>query len=307
VRVTQRASTLGIVVLMALAGCSSNASTASTSSTPSAPPTAAAAGSAAAGSAAAGSTAASAQPAASSNASASAVPSGSAGAWMGDSLARAAMPKKEDIATVIGAAVPKDPDVSNYTSKDLKLSATVTPTSCTDAYALVWALTVPRDTKSFTGASYAIGNSNVVVSIADSPLTLEKAKATIDACPNFSVQRTADSSKYTVGDMLTQFAAKADLVSPDALAIQVGTSSQVLTDTSDTCVAGGTLAPSCIQNQSEQVSQILRRVGPNLISVWGITTTDVGGSAASDTPITLAEVDAIANGVQKTVTGLVSS
>ena len=293
-RLTQRASLLGVVAALALAGCSSAASTASTSGTPSPPPTTAPASSAPA--------AATAPPA-----SSSPVPSGSERAWMGDSLARAAMPKKQDIATVTGASVPTDPDISTYTGKDLKLSATVTPTSCTDAYALVWALTVPRDTQAFTGASYAIGNSNIVVSISDSPMTLEKAKAAIDACPNFTVQRTAVPNTYTVGDMLTQFAAKADLTSPDSLAIQVGTSSQVLTDTSDSCVAGGTLAPTCIQNQSEQVSQVLRRVGANLISAWGITTTDVGGSASADTPITLPEVNAIANGVQKTVTGLTSS
>jgi len=214
------------------------------------------------------------------------------------------MPKKDDIQTVVGAAVPKDPDVSTYTEKDLKLNASVNPATCQDVYALVWALTVPKDTKTFTGASYTIGNSAVVVSIADSALTLAQAKSAIDACQNFSVQRTESPTTYTVGDMLTQFATKAELASPDSLAITVGTSSQVLTDTSDTCVVGGTISPSCVQSQSEQVNQVLRRVGPNLISVWGITTTDVAGSAAADTPITMAEVNAIADGVQKAVTEL---
>jgi hypothetical protein len=211
------------------------------------------------------------------------------------------MPKKEDIQTVIGAAVPKAPDISTYSDKDLTLSATANPPSCTDVYALVWALTVPKDTKTFTGASYSIGNSAIVVSIADSGLTLEQAKAAIDKCPTFSVQRTASPSKYTVGDMLTQFTTKAELVGTDSLAVVVNTRSQVLTDVSNTCVGGATISPSCVQTQAEQVNQVIRREGPNLISVWGITTTDVAGSAASDTPITLPEVASVADGVQSSV------
>jgi hypothetical protein len=259
------------------------------------------------------SVAASAQPTATSSvvptAAASAEPSADASGgsgWIGDSLARSVMPKKEDIQTVTGAAVTKDPDIATYTDKELRLSATADPPSCTDAYALVWALTVPTNTKTFTGASYTIGNSAMVVSIADSSLTLEEAKALIDKCQTFSVQRTQNSAKYTIGDTLTQFSTKAELVASDTLAINVATNSQVLKDTSEACVGGDSISPTCLQSQSEQVNQVLRRVGPNLISTWGITTTDVGGSAPADTPITLAEVKAVADGVQQAVSQVAS-
>jgi hypothetical protein len=292
---------IAAMAALALAGCSS-----STTSTPATAGASAPAASAPAASAPAASAPASAAPSAvasSAVASASAAPSGAA-EWMGDALARTAMPKKEDIQTVIGAPVSKDPDVSSYKGKDLQLTSTANPPSCTDVYALVWALTVPKDSTTFTGASYAIGNSALAVSIADSSLSLEQAKSAIDKCAQFSVQRTAAASKYSVGDSLTQFATKAELVSPESLAITVAARSQVLTNTSAECVGGATIAPSCVQSQSDQVNQVVRRVGPNLISVWGITTTDVAGSAPADTPITLPEVAAVADGVQSAVTSL---
>ncbi|MEI6360726.1 MAG: hypothetical protein WCP95_01200 [Actinomycetes bacterium] len=278
---------VAVATALALAGCSSATSTLAASS-----PAASATSSPSAGPS---STAPTAAP--------SAAASGASG-WMGDALARAAMPKKEDIQTVVGAAVTKDPDIASYADKDLRLTSSADPASCTEVYALVWALTVPKDTRTFTGASYTIGNSALVVSIADSGLSLAQAKAAIDKCARFSVQRTADSTKYTVGDSLSQFTTKADLVSPDHLAVAIDSTTQVLTNTSSECVGGATIAPSCLQSQSDQVNQVLRRVGPNLISVWGLTTTAVAGSTPADTPITLPEVTAVADGVQSMVTEL---
>lgn len=213
-------------------------------------------------------------------------------------MTRAILPKKEDIARVVGSDVAKDPQVDAFTDKELIMSATVDPTTCTDAYALLWAFTAPKDTTQMTSANYAVGNSALVISVGNAPDDLASLKKLVDSCPSFTVSRTANAAKYTVGDTLTQYATEARLISPTQLLIATGTSSQVLTSTEDSCTATGSLSPSCIQTQSDRVFQDIRRVGPNLVSVWGVSSTELGGSPTADPQISQQAVTAVADAMQ---------
>lgn len=216
-------------------------------------------------------------------------------------MTRAILPKKTDVSAIVGSPVDKDPQVDKFTTNELRLSATVDPPSCTDVYALVWAFTMPKDTTEMTSANFSVGNSSMVVSVGNAPDRLQDLKAAVDKCPNFTVTRAADSSKYTVGDSLTQYATQAELASSSQLLIAVGTSSQVLTSTDASCTSTGTLSPSCIQTQSDRVFQDLRRLGPNLVSVWCVSSTEVGGSTPSDPKISQQAVSTLADGVASAV------
>jgi hypothetical protein len=213
------------------------------------------------------------------------------------------MPSKEQVSAAVGASVTKDPAINSFTAKELVLSAQVDPASCADAYALVWAITAPKDTVEMVSASYSVGNSSVVVDVADSPRSLQQAKDTIDACPTFTVVKTHGASTYAVGDSISKFTiARANLANPESLEVSVISDAQILMSIDAACTGTASPGPGCVERRTDQVNQVLRRVGPNLISVWGVATSTINGAAATDPPIGPTAILALADQVQQAVT-----
>lgn len=228
-----------------------------------------------------------------------------AGDWIGDALARSAMPKKEDVTTVLGTSVTAGPDISTYSSKDLKLTAQIDPVSCTDVYALVWAITAPPDTTAMTTALYKAGNSDLVINIGDSKSSLAGLKSAVEACPQFRVVKTHGASTYAVGDSVSDFTiSSVTMPTPDALDISVTSRAQILMSIEDTCMGTASPAPGCVENRTDVVNQSLRRSGSNLVSAWGVGTTEVDGKPSTDPQIPMAAVNQFADVVTAQVAAL---
>lgn len=228
---------------------------------------------------------------------------GSGGPWLGKDMATSVLPTKEQVSAAVGTTITKDPSVSSFTAKELVLSAQVDPAACADAYALTWAFTTPKDTLEMTSASYSVGNSSVVIDIADSPMSLQRAKDTIAACPTFTVVKTHGASTYAVGDSISRFTVtRNNLASPESLEVSLTSDAQILMSIDEACTGTASPGLGCVERRTDQVNQVVRRVGPNLLSVWGVATSAVDGAPAPDPPISPQAILTLADQLQQSVT-----
>jgi hypothetical protein len=222
--------------------------------------------------------------------------------WIGDAAARKILPTKDEVTTVVGATVAKDPAIASYKNKDLVITARVNPESCTDVYGLVWALTVPKDTSEMTAAAYAVGNSALVVEIGQSATSMDQLKSAVDACPTFSVIKTHGEATYAVGDSVSEFTiTRATLASPTSLSIGATSKAQILLSTDEKCTSGASPGPECVEMRTDLVNQEIRQSATNLISVWGVSTADVNGQKSTDPVIAQNAVTGLADGIAKAV------